>query len=561
MQCVALPQGGSHGSPGAGMFHVFVMKDGSVRVGGENVYPLGTVASGSATGAPLGFGNQKSAIHLAKRVAIPSGILGKPVKAIQFGASVIVLTDQGDLCSWGDNSQGQLGVGDLTVRYSPVLVSATNIGPRSAGGASRAVVDLMHSAYVGGDGISYGTVWARCADNTLWAWGYNGSGQCADATAVAKQSPTQCLKNDGGGNVVVADCAKIFAGGGSAASVGYIDGSGKVRLAGALRAGAVGRNTATAGSNVFRPIFTTSDIAGSDLPLAYQCIEGWVGGFGDTICIRCADKCAYAWGYAGNGNIGIGNTTQQNNPKKVGGGTAVASTLNGTVERLFGCMVGGSAGGGFLIQLTDQSCYAWGASSWYETPVAPAAVNSTPKQCTGALAGNPANILQVVGGGYVNTRSGGSALLADGKIVSWGLTPLDGVNIAAAATVAPVLVTQPYTGGSLPIQIKYCSSSDTVYGNLALVVLYANGQAYGCGRSGDNSGFTHTGLPLGLANFENAVTTTFGSTGGAVGANYPVPAQWPTILVGEWGPLMEIDFWGDVMMERLPKQSARSLTI
>lgn len=523
-------------------FHAFLMKDGSVRVGGSNSATYGNSVPPASVGNGAAFGAGQTTIpfHVAKRVGMPPGLLGTPTKIIAYGNNVMVLTDQGDLCAWGANNQGELGVGDVVVHYAPTLVSAANITPRSAGGVNRAVVELTHSQYHG-DNVAYGTVYARCADGTMWAWGYNGYGQMGDATAVAKNVPTQCLKNDGASNIAITDCAKLFAGGGGVASSGYIDTLGKVRLAGALRAGAVGRNVAGGTQNVFRPIFTSTDNAGSDLPPAYQCLEAFVGGSADSIYIRCADKCAYAWGYNAGGACGIGNATQQNNPKKVGGGTAVAATLNGTVERIFQCGPAGSAGAGAIAQLTDGSVWGWGLSTWYETPVGTVVANTTPKQCTGLLAGIVPQILQVVNGGYVGQRCGSAALLADGRVVGWGYTPLDGVSNAAAAQTTPILVAVPTIAGALPVQIKMSGTNIANTASISgfwLEILYANGQVYGCGRSlktGGAAGVVQldVGLPLGLAVFEPPTMDT--------GTGQPTFA-WPMLVPGEWPVPKEIAF-------------------
>ena len=78
----------------------------------------------------------------------------------------------GTFWAWGDNSYGQLGLGNQTSRSSPVQVGAlTTWSKVSTGG--------------------YGLMAVK-TDGTLWGWGYNGSGQLGVGSGVAeKSSPVQ----------------------------------------------------------------------------------------------------------------------------------------------------------------------------------------------------------------------------------------------------------------------------------------------------------------------------------------------------------------------------------
>jgi alpha-tubulin suppressor-like RCC1 family protein len=76
------------------------------------------------------------------------------------------------LWCWGDNTHGQIGDNSLTMRPTPVQVTALGgtVAQVSAGG--------MHTC-------------ARKTDGTLWCWGYNGNNQLGDGTAVQRLAPVQ----------------------------------------------------------------------------------------------------------------------------------------------------------------------------------------------------------------------------------------------------------------------------------------------------------------------------------------------------------------------------------
>jgi alpha-tubulin suppressor-like RCC1 family protein len=163
----------------------FVMGDGSVTVTGQNVDSL---AQGANVQINL----------LPQVVVLPEGLLGTPIDVIVGHNRLYILTDQGDVCAAGYNAEGQLGDNSTTTRTVAVLLNASDIGPRSAGGASRAITKIETT-----DTQAYSTSAASqsaffvCADRSLWATGYHGgsSGALAGGTVgTSALKPTRCLK-------------------------------------------------------------------------------------------------------------------------------------------------------------------------------------------------------------------------------------------------------------------------------------------------------------------------------------------------------------------------------
>lgn len=96
------------------------------------------------------------------------------------GFTAAVKTD-GTLWNWGDNGQGQLGQGNTTRQSSPVAVGALTTYKQIACG--------------------YGHIMAIKTDGTMWGCGYNsgaagGAGALGDGTIISKNSPVQVV---GGG--------------------------------------------------------------------------------------------------------------------------------------------------------------------------------------------------------------------------------------------------------------------------------------------------------------------------------------------------------------------------
>lgn len=84
----------------------------------------------------------------------------------------MALTWDGQIYTWGANAWGQLGIGATGAKCSPQLVSSL---PAPA-------VQVAASGY---------HAVAHLEDGSLWAWGYNGSGQLGDGTTNYRLSPVQ----------------------------------------------------------------------------------------------------------------------------------------------------------------------------------------------------------------------------------------------------------------------------------------------------------------------------------------------------------------------------------
>ncbi|NLH98577.1 MAG: hypothetical protein GX446_03690 [Chthonomonadales bacterium] len=103
-------------------------------------------------------------------------LLGRRVAAVSAGfAHTLAITEDGALWAWGLNSDGQLGLGDVSPRLAPVRVAGlahASVEAVSAGG--------HHSL-------------ALTADGLAWGWGYNADGQLGTGDTQSRARPTEIV--------------------------------------------------------------------------------------------------------------------------------------------------------------------------------------------------------------------------------------------------------------------------------------------------------------------------------------------------------------------------------
>ena len=93
-------------------------------------------------------------------------------KTIQEDNSLAIKTD-GTLWAWGNNAAGALGLGDLVNRSSPVQVGTlTNWKTLTPAGTADSILAIK-------------------TDGTLWSWGANASGQLGLGDVIDRSSPVQ----------------------------------------------------------------------------------------------------------------------------------------------------------------------------------------------------------------------------------------------------------------------------------------------------------------------------------------------------------------------------------
>ncbi|MBI5778435.1 MAG: putative Ig domain-containing protein [Planctomycetes bacterium] len=145
-----------------GIIHNVALKnDGTVWTWGNNWY--GQLGDGTTT-------DRLTPVQV-------TGLTGVIAIAGGFYNSMSALKNDGTVWAWGANWYGQLGDGTTTDHLTPVQVK----GPGGVG----LLINII--AIAGGD---YHSI-ALKNDGTVWAWGYNGSGQLGDGTVTNRLTPVQ----------------------------------------------------------------------------------------------------------------------------------------------------------------------------------------------------------------------------------------------------------------------------------------------------------------------------------------------------------------------------------
>ena len=93
--------------------------------------------------------------------------------------SLYAITENGELYAWGDNSNGQLGIGNTDNQTKPVKVT----------GITGKIKQLITFQHYGKAFFDYFYVYAITEDGSLYAWGYNGEGLLGVGDKMDRNTP------------------------------------------------------------------------------------------------------------------------------------------------------------------------------------------------------------------------------------------------------------------------------------------------------------------------------------------------------------------------------------
>ena len=204
--------------------------------------------------------------------------LGGVVEEYTEGPIIIPALTPGPSLSWGNNSLGQLGTGNVITRTSPVTV---------VGGFTDWIyiqAGFQHSLAVRDNG-------------TAWAWGSNGNGRLGDNTTIARSSPVSIV----GGYT---DWTQVSAG--FSHGLG-LRSNGTAWSWGLNANGQLGDNTAVTRSSPVSVVGGFTDWSQVD------------AGSTHNIGLR-SNGTAWAWGCNLSGRLGNNSTIQRSSPVLVAGG-------------------------------------------------------------------------------------------------------------------------------------------------------------------------------------------------------------------------------------------------
>jgi alpha-tubulin suppressor-like RCC1 family protein len=301
------------------------------------------------------------------------GITGAVALAGSFGSSFAVRFD-GTVWAWGEDVAGELGDGGgLSGTGSSLPVQVPGITDATAIAAG------FYSAY------------ALSADGTVWAWGYNATGQLGDGTLTNRLSPQKVPGLTG--------VKAIAAGSGSALA---LKNDGTVWSWGDNSLGQLGLGTHVS----------------SSVPQQVPGLSGVtkiVATSADASALL-SDGTVRDWGYNPQGQLGDGQTTDSAVPVPVAG-------LSGVVQ------LGIGQANGYALK-SDGSVWSWG-------------YGGTGNLGNGTL-GNALTPVTVPISGVVGLAGGlqnGYALMADGTVQGWGYNNVNQLGgVAGSQSNTPVAI-------------------------------------------------------------------------------------------------------------------------
>ena len=146
----------------------------------SNLYAWGYNAFGQVGDGTIV--DKSSPVNVGLSFAYETSFL--PIASSGFGNMFYVLGGNPasyNLYAWGVNTSGQLGLALGSVQYSPTNAIDLGVVP---------FVGVLDSWKAISSGGSH-TVAIRSSDSSLWAWGYNTSGQLGDGTVTQRNSPVK----------------------------------------------------------------------------------------------------------------------------------------------------------------------------------------------------------------------------------------------------------------------------------------------------------------------------------------------------------------------------------
>jgi alpha-tubulin suppressor-like RCC1 family protein len=268
------------------------------------------------------------------------------------------LSEQGQLYSWGANGSGQLGLGDVVSRSSPVLVAGSQV----------------YTQYV--DGLN----WISLLTDTgnVYTCGYNNYGNLGLGDVIPRSTPTLVA----GVSNIQKICQTTSLGGGTR-QLFLLDSGGNLYTCGQNTSGVLGQ-----GDTIDRS--TPTLIAGGfDFTDVF-------GGTNSAFAITETGDL-YAWGNNGSGILGLGDLIDRSTPTLVTSNVSKFLKLNAALN---------TAG----IEKTNGDIYVWGDNSVGQLGLGDVINRSTPTLLSTGLSFSEIVLEPTVSFGKTT----------NGKLYAWG---------------------------------------------------------------------------------------------------------------------------------------------
>ena len=370
---------------------IISLADGTVRSLGRNDF------------GQLGVNDTTSRLTPVQVWGISSSAVA--IVAAQVGTSSMVVLTDGTVRTFGNNSQGQLGLGDTTSRLTPVQVlNVPNRRVQVAGGGNHTAVLLTDGTVrtfgqnnlgqlgvndttprftsVQVWGISSSAIAVSCGlyhtvvlltDGTVRAFGRNTAGNLGVNDTTSRFTPVQVWG--------ISSSAVAIAGGENHTAVILADGT--VRTFGANLTGQLGDNST---SQKITPVQVWGISSGA---VAVACGRSFT-------CVLLADGTVRTFGSNSFGQLGVNDTTSRLTPVQVLNITSATAIACGRQQT--------------FVLLTNGTVQAFGRNGFGSLGVNDTTDRSTPVQVL-----NITNAIAVTAASYTTT-----VLLADGTVRTFG---------------------------------------------------------------------------------------------------------------------------------------------
>ncbi|OGO84465.1 MAG: hypothetical protein A2Y22_05510 [Clostridiales bacterium GWD2_32_59] len=333
----------------------------------------------------------------------------------------------GTVYTWGYNPHGELGDNTVIEKHTPVQV----LGVGGTGNIS----EIIQVA----DGLNHEVALKK--DGTVYAWGYNASGQLGNNSTAEYHYPVQVKGVGVIGNL--SGIVQVAAGDNHTVALRE---DGTVYAWGYNGNGQLGNNSGTASS-------TPVQVVGAGGTGILTEINQIAASGNYTLALK-NDGTVYAWGYNDKGQLGDNTVTQKLYPVQVLGG------LSGVTQIAAASSTVGSTA---MALKSDGTVYAWGYNNVGQIGDGTVVEKHIPVQVLGGLSGvTKINI----------KKDSAVALVGDGTLYTWGdntygalgnntttpsTTPvhvldvggIGNINLGAGAPSAPTGVAVTPVGGTL----------------------------------------------------------------------------------------------------------------
>ena len=419
-----------------------LLSDGSLYTWGDNNY--GQLGLGDKTNRYY-YASENQKINIPDKINELIGLkdteydTSKRMYINKF--SLYAITENGELYAWGDNSDGQLGIGNTDNQTKPVKVT----------GITGKIKQLITLKYDGEALLDYFSVYALTEDGSLYVWGNNSNGQFGLGNTDNQTKPVKVAAITDKIKELIVPEPYLF----SSILIAITEDN-SLYTWGYNRDGELG-----IGSNEYEVYIPTK----VNLPGKVKLITTK----GESVYAILEDGSLYAWGYNYNGQLGIGDELEKNTPTKV--------NLPGKIKELI------EYNSSIYTILEDGSLYAWGDNYNGQLGVGDEVDKNTPTKVN-----LPGTIKELITDG-----NSAYAMLEDGSLYAWG------DNYNGQLGVGDEMDRNTPTKVNLPSKIKELMLLDIGYGSLYAILedgsLYAWGDNYYNGQLGVGSENDYVNTP------------------------------------------------------------------